>query len=390
MFGFTLGAGLIGIALGQLIPTLLGAPAWIGWVAGGLVWLAFGYATNFALGSWLLAFLYVLHAGVGYVELGTDSWITNITEQILENQDKALYAFIWTNVLMFTLRFFAGPIVERINPIGLLFGSAVLGTIGLYMLGMPAVDTVWPWIAAVTVYGIGKTFYWPTLLGVISERFPKGGALALGLSGGIGMIGAGILGGPGIGYKQDYFAVDFLEKTTEGQQTYARYMAVNEKGEADKKGFPFVSSVLPQQVPEIAGLDNAKLKVHDDYTGYLAKLEQAKKDGKDSPKGPATTLDSDLELIARQKAEGRPVEKKLEETLAKLKAWWVKDGLPNYEADQKPLNEARRFGAKTALLYTAAVPAALAVGFLLLLGYFLATGGYKQVHLEGEQPMSEY
>ena len=44
-----------------------------------------------------------------------------------------------------------------------------------------------------TVYGIGKTFYWPTMLGVISERFPKGGALALGLSGGLGMISAGLL-----------------------------------------------------------------------------------------------------------------------------------------------------------------------------------------------------
>ena len=76
-----------------------------------------------------------------------------------------------------------------------------------------------PWIAAVTVYGIGKTFYWPTLLGVISERFPKGGALALGLSGGVGMIGAGILGGPGIGYKQDYFAVENL-KASSPRATY--------------------------------------------------------------------------------------------------------------------------------------------------------------------------
>src|SRR5205085_6181415 len=132
----------------------------------------------------ILAFLYLMHALVGYVELGTDSWITNITERVLENQDKALMAFIWTNLLMFTLRFFAGPIVHKINPVGLLFVSAVFGTAGLWMLGLPFTDSVVPWVLAVTVYGIGKTFYWPTLLGVISERFPKGGALALGLSGG--------------------------------------------------------------------------------------------------------------------------------------------------------------------------------------------------------------
>src|SRR5207244_2534440 len=97
-----------------------------------------------------------------------------------------LMVFIWTNLLMFTLRFFAGPIVHRINPIGLLFVSAVFGAAGLWLLGQPFTNDVWPWVAAVTVYGIGKTFYWPTLLGVISERFPRGGALALGISGGIG------------------------------------------------------------------------------------------------------------------------------------------------------------------------------------------------------------
>ena len=68
----------------------------------------------------MLAFLYLMHALVGYVELGTDSWITNITEQVLNSPRDAKLAFIWTNVLMFTLRFFAGPIVHKINPIGLL------------------------------------------------------------------------------------------------------------------------------------------------------------------------------------------------------------------------------------------------------------------------------
>jgi MFS family permease len=224
MLGFTLGAALIGMALAQFLPSVLGAPWWIGWVAAGVIWLGFAYYTNFAWGSWVLAFLYLLHAMVGYVELGTDSWITNITEQVLKSGTDAKLAFIWTNVLMFTLRFFAGPIVHKINPIGLLFSSAALGTIGLYLLGHPMVDSVWPWMAAVTIYGIGKTFYWPTLLGVISERFPKGGALALGISGGVGMIGAGILGGPGIGYKQDYFAVQRLEEEPDGQLTYIRYM----------------------------------------------------------------------------------------------------------------------------------------------------------------------
>jgi MFS family permease len=386
MLGFTLGAALIGMALAQFLPSVLGAPPWLGWVAAGLVWLVFGFYTNFAPGSLVLAFLYVLHAMVGYVELGTDSWITNITERVLQNQDKALLAFIWTNVLMFTLRFFAGPIVDKINPIGLLFCSAALGTIGLYLLGNPAVDTVWPWVAAVTVYGIGKTFYWPTLLGVISERFPKGGALALGLSGGVGMIGAGILGGPGIGYKQDFFAVHDLE--THSPSTYERYRS------KDTSGFPLLTSILPDLLPPVAGLDNAKLKVFDDFSAHVARVEQARQDGKEPTKETATSLEADLKRVreynAAQKAAGREGEEKLEQSLSDLNHWWSTVGLPNFDDDKKPLNEARLYGAKTALLVTAFVPAGLAIGFMFLIVYFYLTGGYKQVHLEGEQPMGEY
>ena len=108
MLGFTLGEA-IGLALVVLLKDVFDAPGWIGWVVAGGVWLAFGLATNFAPGHWVLAFLYIMHAGVGYVELGTDSWIINITKEVLQSDSNALLAFIWTNVLMFTLRFFAGP-----------------------------------------------------------------------------------------------------------------------------------------------------------------------------------------------------------------------------------------------------------------------------------------
>lgn len=383
MMGFTLGAALIGLALATLLPSVFGLPAWLGWVAAGGVWLAFGIVTNFAPGHWVLAFLYILHALVGYVELGTDSWISNITEQVLNSGTDAKLAFIWTNILMFTLRFFAGPIVHKINPIGLLFGSACLGTIGLYLLGQGFTNSVWPWVFAVTIYGIGKTFYWPTLLGVISERFPRGGALALGLSGGVGMIGAGILGGPGIGYKQDLFAVQKLQETTQGQETYKRYEARNDKGEPQATGFPFLSDALPNQLPKVAGIDNAKLKVFQDYMGGFNADGTRKKDAK-------TTLESDLETLAKQEAEGKTVEPKLKENLTKLQTWWVTEGQPNYENDKDPLISSRLYGAKQALLYTAGVPAALAVGFLLLIFYFAATGGYKQEHLDEKPAMEEY
>jgi MFS family permease len=185
---------------------------------------------------WCLLFL---HACIGFVELGTDSWITDIMENVIVG--KAVLLFVYTSALMFVLRFFAGPIVEKINPVGLLCISAILGCMGLVWLGSAAGMTV---VVAATVYGIGKTFLWPTILGVVGERYPKGGALVMGLMGGIGMLSAGILGGPVIGYMQDYFASQKLESVS--KETFDAY--------AKKE-----TSSLYGITPEIRALDGEKV-----------------------------------------------------------------------------------------------------------------------------------
>lgn len=115
--------------------------------------------------------LLIVHAMVGYVELGTDSWINKITGSILDDPNKGTMLFIYTSMLMFILRFFAGPIVHRISSLGLLLVSAVLGAIGLYLLG--SVQGVFLMVLAATIYACGKTFLWPTMLGVVGEQFPK-------------------------------------------------------------------------------------------------------------------------------------------------------------------------------------------------------------------------
>ncbi len=77
---------------------------------------------------------------VGYVELGTDSWISNITGNVIGSY--SLLLFVYTSSLMFILRFFAGPIVHRINPLGLLFVAACFGCAGLPSLSFAAAHDV--------------------------------------------------------------------------------------------------------------------------------------------------------------------------------------------------------------------------------------------------------
>jgi hypothetical protein len=119
---------------------------------------------------------------------------------------------------MMVLRFFAGAIVSRISPLGLLALSATLAVVGLLSLSM-ASGLVAIFVAA-TIYGFGKTFFWPTTLGVVSEQTPKGGALTLNAIGGIGMLAVGIVGGPVIGAITEKTAEVAIEKSVPG--TYGK------------------------------------------------------------------------------------------------------------------------------------------------------------------------
>jgi MFS family permease len=182
-----------------------------------------GVKTNFSVGSILLFVLFITHALVGAVELGTDGWIQNITGNILTPaQGKIL--FVFTSLLMFSLRFSA-DFIERtlkISPIGLLFICACLGVIGLRMVS--GVDTFVGAMVALAVYAIAKTFFWPTMLAVVGDRFPRTGAVAMSIMGGIGMMSAGLLGGPGLGYAKDRFTAEHLQATSPA--IYEQYKAV--------------------------------------------------------------------------------------------------------------------------------------------------------------------
>ena len=277
----------------------------IGVAAAGVLWLAISATMKFKMGAAMFALLLCIHALLGYVELGTDSWISNITGNILASRANGLLLFVYTSMLMFILRFCAGPIVHKISPLGLLFVGAACGAIGLTLLGM-ATSGIFL-VAAASVYGVGKTFLWPTMLAVVSDRFPKGGALTIGAMGGIGMLSAGLLGGPGIGYNQDYMASKHLQESAPA--VYAQY-----KSESKNKFLMF---------PEIQGLDGSKV-------GAIRDKDDAAR-----------------------------------------------------SVDEKQVHDADLYGGKMALRMTAAVPATMAALYLVLILYFKARGGYKQVHIEG-------
>jgi hypothetical protein len=233
--------GILGFFTGN---PFFASAAWgyLAWaVALGLL-LIVAVQTNFSIGSILLFVLFVTHALVGAVELGTDGWIQNITGNILTPaQGKIL--FVFTSLLMFSLRFCADFIEKslKISPIGLLFICAMFGVIGLRMVS--GIETFAGAMIALSVYAIGKTFFWPTMLAVVGDRFPRTGAVAMSIMGGIGMMSAGLLGGPGLGYAKDRFTAEHLQSTAPA--IYEQYKA------------PTPSRFL--FFDEVQGLDGTKL-----------------------------------------------------------------------------------------------------------------------------------
>jgi MFS family permease len=143
-------------------------------------------------------------------ELGPQKWQASVMESIAKFDGTLV--LVYTSGMMFVLRHFAGPIAHKISPTGMMLVSSILAGVGLYLLSFA--DSGVTAIAYATVFGLGIAFFWPTMLGVTAERFPKGGALALALMGSIGNLSISqVL--PQMGRIVDTYAVQYVEKNAD-------------------------------------------------------------------------------------------------------------------------------------------------------------------------------
>lgn len=213
-FGALAAFGLIFAQLGEVFITkdmsLYANKSKIVWALAAASAVGFGIYTK-SLGRPILIILVIIMMPLAVTEIGTDGWISSLMEKPLHAAGHhAGWVLVYTSAIMMTLRFFAGPIVHKLSPIGLLMISSVLAIAGLFALSKCGNSTMLVIFAAATLYGIGKTFFWPTMLGIVAEQSPKGGALTLNAISGIGMIAVGVLGFPFIGALQEKTASEEL------------------------------------------------------------------------------------------------------------------------------------------------------------------------------------
>jgi MFS family permease len=135
-----------------------------------------------ALFSPLFIFMFFCMTVTAASEFGTQQWVDRIFGA---SGAHPMLVLALVTGLMALGRFFAGPIVEALNPVGVLLMSAVVTTIGIYLLSIASGGLIY--IAAM-VFALGVTYFWPTMIGFISEYQPKTGALGMSLLGGAGMF----------------------------------------------------------------------------------------------------------------------------------------------------------------------------------------------------------
>ena len=129
------------------------------------------------------------------LEMGPMRWIPEVLQAAGMH---GILVLVWISGLMMLLRFFAGPFVERFSPPGMLLGGGVLTGIGLLIFSFVETGTL-PLMIAATFFAVGIAFFFPNMVGLMSERFPQTGSLGIVLLMGVGFFAAGssnpIMGG---------------------------------------------------------------------------------------------------------------------------------------------------------------------------------------------------
>jgi putative MFS transporter len=144
-------------------------------------------AGNFkAMLSPLYIFIMIAMAFTAISEFGPEQWVGPILGKVGASP---MIILVCVTGLMAVGRFFAGPIVHRLNPITILLSSTVMAAIGIYLMSIATGGLVY---FAAMLFAVGVCYFWPTMLGFVAEYMPQTGAFGLSIVGGMGMFSTSI------------------------------------------------------------------------------------------------------------------------------------------------------------------------------------------------------
>ena len=169
------------------------------------VGLPIGEMFRYTLTKPLFFLMLAMMAITTSMELGPMRWIPSVLQSAGLH---GILVLVWISGWMVILRALAGHFVERFQPTGMLLMASILTGSGLFLLSF-ATGT-WSAFAAATVFAWGVAFFFPTMVGVVSEKMPKTGSLGIVLTAGIGLGMAGAVGVPLMGKLADRYLAEAL------------------------------------------------------------------------------------------------------------------------------------------------------------------------------------
>jgi MFS family permease len=132
----------------------------------------------------MFLFLWVLMWLTACTELGPGQWIGSVMTELTGIQ--GILVLVYTAGVVFLFRMFGSGFAHRVSPVGLLTIASVLSAVGLF--GLAESRSATAAFAAATIFGAGTSYFWPVMLAITSEQFPKSGPLALAIMGGTGQL----------------------------------------------------------------------------------------------------------------------------------------------------------------------------------------------------------
>ena len=152
----------------------------------GLTFLLMMFRAGRARDAALLIVLMGLMSITATSELGTQQWVDRILgAQLGGIPGQAMIVLGMVTGIMAVGRYFAGPLIHALNPVGVLLMSAVLTTLGLFLMSTASGAMVY--VSAI-VFAFGVCYFWPTMIGVTAQYVPRSGALGMSLVGAAGMF----------------------------------------------------------------------------------------------------------------------------------------------------------------------------------------------------------
>jgi fucose permease len=164
-----------------------------------------GEMFRYTLTSPLFLLLLAMMAITTSIELGPMRWVPAMLEGVGIH---GILVLVWISGWMVVLRLLASHFVERLAPTGMLLSAAVLTGTGLFALSY--VQGLWSALAVATIFAWGVAFFFPTMVGLVSERLPRTGSLGIVLTAGIGLGMAGGVGVPLMGRIADRYLAEVL------------------------------------------------------------------------------------------------------------------------------------------------------------------------------------